>query len=73
MFFQEEIFHCSPADVKYQKIPSNAVILSLSINALHACVYIYIRQLNAFGAPTLWFIDLTVATCQIQYTFLSLF
>ena len=23
-------------------------------------------------APTLWFIDLTVATCHIQYTFLSL-
>ena len=39
---------------------------------LCACVYIYIRQLSSFRAPTLWFIDLTVATCHIQYTFLSL-
>ena len=45
---------------------------SLSINALRACVYIYIRQLSSFRAPTLWFIDLTVATYHIQYTFLSL-
>ena len=42
----------------------------VSINALCACLYIYIRQLSS--APTLWFIDLTVATCHIQYTFLSL-
>ena len=35
-------------------------------------VYIYVRQLSSFRAPTLWFIDLTVATCHIQYTFLSL-
>ena len=41
------------------------------LNALRACVYIYIRQLISFRAPTLWFIDLTVATCHIQYTFLS--
>ena len=41
---------------------------SLSINALHACVYIYIRKLSSFRAPTLWFIDLTVASCHIQYT-----
>ena len=41
---------------------------SLSINALCTCVYIYIRQLSSFRAPTLWFIDLTVATCHIQYT-----
>ena len=27
---------------------------SLSINALRACVYIYIRQLSSFRAPTLW-------------------
>ena len=46
---------------------------SLSINALRACVYIYIRQLSSFRAPTLWFIDLPVATCHIQYTFLSLY
>ena len=45
---------------------------SLSINALCVCVYIYIRQLSSFRAPMLWFIDLTVATCHIQYTFLSL-
>ena len=40
----------------------------LNINALRACVYIYIRQLSSFRGPTLWFIDLTVATCHIQYT-----
>ena len=46
---------------------------SLSINALHACVDIYTRQLSSFRAPcTLWFIDLTIATCHTQYTFLSL-
>ena len=43
------------------------------MNALRACVYIYIRQLSSFRAPTLWFIDLTVATCHIQYTFLIFF
>ena len=36
---------------------------SLSINALHACVYIYIWQLISLRAPTLWFIHLTVTTC----------
>ena len=36
---------------------------SLSINALHACVYIYIHQLSYFRVSTVWFIDLTVATC----------
>ena len=45
---------------------------ALSINALHACVYIYNQQLRSFRAPTLWFMDLTVATCHIQYMFLSL-
>ena len=45
---------------------------ALSINALRACVYIYIRQLSSFRAPTWWFIDLTVTACHIQYTFLSL-
>ena len=45
---------------------------SLSINALRASVSIYIRQLNSFRTPTLWFIDLTVAACHIQCTFLSL-
>ena len=42
---------------------------SLSINALRTCVYIYFRQLSSFRAPALW---LTVATCHIQYTFLTL-
>ena len=45
---------------------------SVTVNALRACVYIYIRQLSSFRAPMLWFIDLTVTTCHIQYTFLSL-
>ena len=44
---------------------------SLSINALHACVYVYIQQLSSFRAPTLWFIDLTVATCHIKIDTLS--
>ena len=44
---------------------------ALSINALHSCVYIYDWQLSSLRVPTLWFIDLTVATCHIQYTFLS--
>ena len=44
----------------------------LSINALCTFVHIYIWQLSSFRAPTLWFIGLTVATCHIQYTFLSL-
>ena len=39
--------------------------------SLRVCVYIHIRQLSSFRAPTLWFIDLTVATCHIQYTLLS--
>ena len=47
------------------------VALSI-INALRACVDIYIRQLGPFSTSTLWFIDLTVATCYIQYVFLSL-
>ena len=29
---------------------------SLVINALRACVYIHMRQLSSFRAPTLWFI-----------------
>ena len=41
------------------------------MNALRVCVYIYIWQLIAVRAPT-WFIDLIVATCHIQYIFLSL-
>ena len=40
--------------------------------SLCAHVYTYTRQLNSFRAPTLWFMDLTVATCHIQYTFLGL-
>ena len=45
---------------------------TLTVNALCARVYIHIQQLSSFRAPTLRFIDLTVATCHIQYTFLSL-
>ena len=33
----------------------------------------YVRQLSSFRVPTLWFIDLTVATCHIQNMFLSLY
>ena len=44
---------------------------ALGINALRACVSIYIRQLSSLRAPTLWLIDLTVATCHIKDTFLS--
>ena len=40
---------------------------ALSINALHACVCIDILKLSSFRAPTLLFIDLTVATCNIQF------
>ena len=39
---------------------------------MHLCLYIYIWQLSSFRVPTLWFIDLTDATCHIQNTFLSL-
>ena len=35
-------------------------------------IFTLIRQLSSFRAPTLWFIDLTVPTCHIQCTFLSL-
>ena len=42
---------------------------SFSINALRACVYVYTRQLSSFRAPTLWFVDLTVATWHIPNTF----
>ena len=38
------------------------------------CLYLHpFQQLSSFRAPTLWFIDLTVATCYIQNTFLSLY
>ena len=40
---------------------------SLTINALRAYVYIYIWQLSSFRAPTLWFIDPTVATCNTLF------
>ena len=41
---------------------------SLNILMLYAPVFIF----TSFRAPTLWFIDLTVTNCHIQYTFLSL-
>ena len=37
------------------------------------CVYIYIQRLSSFSASTLWFSDLTVATCHIQIIRLSEF
>ena len=40
--------------------------------SLRTRVSIYIWHLSSFRTPTLWFIDLTVATCHIQYTFPSL-
>ena len=49
--------------------------LNEALSVLMLCVpvfYIYIQQLSSFRAPTLWFIHLTVTTCHIQYTFLSL-
>ena len=54
------------------KLFFNSLRSSLAVNALYACVHIYIRQLSSFRVATLWFIDLTVATCHIQYTYLSL-
>ena len=45
---------------------------ALSVVMLCTCVYIYILQLSFLNtAPMLWFIDLTVITCHIQYTLLS--
>ena len=59
--------------VLYQKITYPLIFKgALTVNYLCAYVYIYIWQLSSFRVPTLWFIDLTVATCHIQYTFLSL-
>ena len=43
----------------------------LSVLMLCAPVFIFTSG-NSFTSPTLWFIDLTVATCHIQYTLLSL-
>ena len=56
--------------LKTRSLANNGTIFSsISIyNALRA----FIRQLSSFTAPTLWFIDLTVATCHIQYNFLTL-
>ena len=36
------------------------------------CVYIYIWHLSSIRVPMLWFINVTVAACHIQYTFQSL-
>ena len=43
-------------------IQNTSVKEAVSINALCAGVYIYIRQLSSFRAPMLWFINLTVST-----------
>ena len=61
-----------PSAVRIKCLASGRHKEALSINALRACVYIYIQQLSSFRALTLWLIDVTVATCHIQYTFLSL-
>ena len=55
-------------------ISEELMIVSYLIVVLkkHACVYIHIRQLSSYRAPTLWFIDLNITTWHIQYTFLSL-
>ena len=46
----------------------------VSVLMLCAPVFIFTSgQLSSFRAPTLWFIDLNVATCHIHYAFLSLF
>ena len=57
------------SSVTTQAVPSKCTHKeALSINALCACVYIYIQQLSSFRVPMLWFINLTVATFHIQYT-----
>ena len=53
---------------KYWDQISGYLKKALSINALHACVYIYIWQLRCFRACTLWFTDLTVAAYVIFNT-----
>ena len=50
------------------RIECRSVRSSVTVNALRAYVYIYIWQLSSFRVPTLWFADLTVTTCHIQYT-----
>ena len=45
---------------------------SLNTNAMQNRVIFISQQLSSFRSPTLWFIHLTVTTCHIQYTFLSL-
>ena len=49
-----------------EKAPGTRMVVEV-VNALRACVYIYIRQLSSFRAPTLWFIDLTVTPCHIHF------
>ena len=66
--------HLVPVDSITSNISHKIFIIVKALrvlNALHACVYIYIR-LSSFRVPTLWFIYPTVATCHIQYIFLSL-
>ena len=36
---------------------------------VHLCLYLHPAELSSFMVPTLWFIDLTVSTCHIEYTF----
>ena len=57
-------FKCTRAVANWQRAFSEFSSVqrsALSINAFHACVYMYTEQLSSFRVLTLWFIDLTVA------------
>ena len=66
-------FSCAYAYACVVRLNQPSMLFFFScLNALRACVYIYIQLLSYFRAPTLWFIDVTIATCHVRYTFLSL-
>ena len=52
--------------------PSTALGGVGAVSVLFERDCIYIQQHSSFRVPTLWFINPTVTTCHIQYTFLSL-
>ena len=62
---KKEKFPSASASVASKNQPSE-------LRALRTCVYIKIRQLSSFRAPTLSLIHLTGTTCHIQHTFLCL-
>ena len=69
----KRIFSCAYAYACVVRLNQPSMLFFFScLNALRACVYIYIQLLSYFRAPTLWFIDVTIATCHVRYTFLSL-